>query len=1033
MLNEDPPNQMIDALARKNVIAVVGAGFTSATCPGSSAASWPSLVREGMTQIASRHEGLQGHLKRVEMFLEEAEQSGDTHDLLMAAQTVRNDFYTYEDEQSFANYLSDTFSDLRPSNPDLGKAIKNLDVPVATTNYDTLLEHALGTDSSITWDNRTDMLRVLRHDKTGVAHLHGVWTHPKSVVFSIEDYTRLTANKDAVFGETTSMASRHFLFIGMGEGVLDPNFTELMRILKDRTGHSNHYHWLLCRESELESMQAKLATTTIRPVSYGSDFDDLPAYLKLVRHSAESQASSHGRPLNFRTAGWNTIAQQIKANRLSTADEIESHDILDAIVDPTLLPLSHEQYVYEKQKRKSKSGDANDKDLEPVSAEKVLGGKRITIVVGEEHAGLTTALQWLCLKYVQPREEVTPLMVNVQEQKASERLGEILRDKLSGYGASLRRGDELPQIVVAVDNLTYREGAKFSRFITDIAASTAEKLFLGCNLGNETDLARLIQENGEDCQIVYLGKVGLSEAKKYAVIVSPDVNPALIKRVMVLIRREHLPRNPFTVLMVIALLIQELSRPERWQNQTDVLNDYMQLLLSHANRGLDARETLSNENLERVLTALAKEFVKERTGSLSEDRCTEILVGLFTELDWDESATAWLEEMTSRRILRREIHQIEFRQSSYLYLYAAKAAVQDANFMSLLLEEPLFFGPILKHCAAILRNDANLIRRTSELLLTWDQHDRVGANFDEVKRIEAPRIAESDTDLQDAEEIDEHHVDESSEAATSNEEDTQSNNPNNYDLSIDSDVKPFPLLELDKIPESYRLFMAVDLASSVLRDSDAVTDHTAKDAALLQAFHAWGVLIDHVETDEEVQRIGKRIIAEGVKQGFYSAEFGDGLLPYYQRNYASLFVLSGINASLRSSKLRKSMERLYSSNAITSKGPYATASAAFFEITSAKGEWAKNVQHLSKSLDRRLIAVEFLGSLLPLIYVFNELTANQRDTIKQTMVQQWDAAMNFSDPRSRQRFIDHNFNRWDRLRRRTVAARSLSRARALPR
>lgn len=985
-----------------------------------------------MNELAARHDDLQGHLERVEMFLKDAAQTGDTHDLLMAAQIVRRDFYTREDEQSFANYLSDTFDNLRSKNPSLGKAIKNLDVPVATTNYDTLLEEALGTDNSVTWQNRTDMLRVLRHEKNGVAHLHGVWTHAQSVVFSIEDYTRLTENKDAVFGEASSMASRHFLFIGMGEGVLDPNFTELMRILKERTGPSNHYHWILCRESELESMQAKLATTTIRPVSYGSEFDDLPAFLKLIRRNVEVHGSSHSQRLNLRTAGWNTIAQQINANRLASADEVEPEDILDALVDPTLLPLSHEQYVYEKRKRKSKDEDANDNDLEPISAEKVLEGKRITIVVGEEHAGLTTALQWLCLTYVQPREEVTPLMIDVQEQKASERLSGILRDKLNGYGAALKRSDDLPPIALAVDNLTYREGVKFGRFMTDIAESSAEKLFLGCNLGNETDLTRVLQDNGADCQIVYLGKVGLTEAKKYAIIISPDVSPALIDRVMVLIRREHLPRNPFTVLMVIALLIQELSRPERWQNQTDVLNEYMQLLLSHANRGLDARETLSNENLERVLTALAKEFVKERTGSLSEDRCTEILVNLFSALDWDESATRWLEEMTSRRILRREVHQIEFRQSSYLYLYAAKAAVQDQEFMSLLLEEPLFFGPILKHCAAILRNDATLIRRTSDLLLTWDKHERVGANFDEVQRIEAPEIAEANSDGHESEDSNaEDNGSASDEVGTSNEKPELVNNQNNYDLSIDSDVKPFPLLQLDKIPESYRLFMAVDLASSVLRDSDAVTDHTAKDEALLQAFHAWGVLIDHVETDEEIQKAGKRIIEEGVKQGFYSAEIGDGLLPYYQRNYANLFVLSGINTSLRSSKLKKSMERLYEKNAITAKGPYATASAAFFELTSGKGEWAKNVQHLCDSLGRRLIAVEFLGSLLPSIYIFDELSPVERETIKETIIQQWDTVMNFADRGSRQRFIDHNFNRWDRFRRRTEAARLMARTRAL--
>ena len=89
----------------------------------------------------------------------------------------------------YARWLAETVGLLKPHEESRGilEALATLNVPIATTNYDSLLEGACGL-SAVTWKERGRVERILHGDDKAILHLHGYWSDPTSVVPGIRSY-----------------------------------------------------------------------------------------------------------------------------------------------------------------------------------------------------------------------------------------------------------------------------------------------------------------------------------------------------------------------------------------------------------------------------------------------------------------------------------------------------------------------------------------------------------------------------------------------------------------------------------------------------------------------------------------------------------------------------------------------------------------------------------------------------------------------------------------------------------------------------
>ncbi|MFB6726021.1 SIR2 family protein [Kribbella sp. NPDC056345] len=182
-------------------------------------------------------------------------------------------------DAQWGNFIADTFSTIPLRSRDLLEAIVSLDAPLATTNYDTLIETVSG-QPPVSWRSPAVFQRALLDRSIGIAHMHGVWTDPDSVVLGSEDYGALLASAHAQALERAMFLRSSVLFIGCGAGLDDPNFSSLRRHLLEAFGGTPLTHYYLTTAAEAQNGPVQFdRRESIKPIVYGDQFEDLVGFL----------------------------------------------------------------------------------------------------------------------------------------------------------------------------------------------------------------------------------------------------------------------------------------------------------------------------------------------------------------------------------------------------------------------------------------------------------------------------------------------------------------------------------------------------------------------------------------------------------------------------------------------------------------------------------------------------------------------------------------------------------------------------------
>ena len=158
------------------------------------------------------------------------------------------------------------------------KAIGALGIPIATTNYDTILERGLGRDS-VSWQDIEQAVSVLDGSSDyDILHLHGFWKRPQTVVLGAASYQRVaddftsTAIKQAVSGSCS------FLFIGCGaDGLSDPDFAPFFQWTATAWRGAGRRHFRLCLKAEVAEEDQQIVD-----ISYGERHDCLAGFLDSI-------------------------------------------------------------------------------------------------------------------------------------------------------------------------------------------------------------------------------------------------------------------------------------------------------------------------------------------------------------------------------------------------------------------------------------------------------------------------------------------------------------------------------------------------------------------------------------------------------------------------------------------------------------------------------------------------------------------------------------------------------------------------------
>lgn len=145
-------------LANEQVVVLVGAGMSIGASGNEPVASWIGLLEDGVgrcEELALKPvpDGW-GEWTRKQLH------SGDVEELLLAAEAITGRLGGPEHGE-YRRWLRETVGSLPLRDDAVLTALRDLNVPLATTNYDGLLEQVTGWPA-VTWRDGAQVQRVLR-------------------------------------------------------------------------------------------------------------------------------------------------------------------------------------------------------------------------------------------------------------------------------------------------------------------------------------------------------------------------------------------------------------------------------------------------------------------------------------------------------------------------------------------------------------------------------------------------------------------------------------------------------------------------------------------------------------------------------------------------------------------------------------------------------------------------------------------------------------------------------------------------------
>lgn len=827
-------------VAAGRVIVVAGTGVSVAASGRAATADWAGLMASGIdASLAANTELPAGWESTARAMLTMAIEGHLASATGLASLVV--EALGGKSSAQFASWLRSSVGELSVQDDRLVRALDALAVPIVTTNYDGLIEQITGR-APATWQETNHVQRALRDESNDVVHLHGFWRSPESVIFSSADYGVIGAKESIQALERAVAATRTLVFVGVGAGLQDPNFGTLVSWLRETFRGSEQAHYRLCLDSEVEVLRVLHAGDHVFPIGVGPSHGDLPRFLEGL---GTANKNSFGlTAVTSPVKALESLCGRVRSETVLAEHlrNVETATLNDILVPPILLPLSPEQFAAQQSQERGRRPKRCDANADVTQRKNLL-------LVAEENAGLTSALEWLIAECHSQDQLSAPVHVDFKQLKVGHRpLERQIRRELVLAGAIGDLEAPLPPCALAIDNLSSRPTRIFERVLAELASGPFPYVVLGCKQGAEAEVHEALNGVGLPFTLRYLGRYRQSDARRLAELVEPARAEALAEKAMEIVQREHLPRTPITISLLLTVLLHGEARLGT-ANETALLDAYVQLLLGRGDPHDDARVQLDAHEKADILETLAERYVAANAGSLPEADVIAALQEYFDEVTWDEDPVDTLNNFRDLRILSVRGGQVRFTQSTFLHLFAARRAMQDDLLKQVIFGEPLYYAPIIRHYAALTRNDPETLLKVEPLLEAALQVATEGHSFRDLK-------IPGDASVEELLEV----LDESADAKPEEPGKAIQRLPQDevrerYEemierISDDDDLEPFPLQSVDDTSDATKTWMITSLVSSVLRDSELVRDQALKLRMLRKTLQVWGTFVKVLDESE---------------------------------------------------------------------------------------------------------------------------------------------------------------------------------------
>jgi hypothetical protein len=400
-------------------------------------------------------------------------------------------------------------------------------------------------------------------------------------------------------------------------------------------------------------------------------------------------------------------------------------------------------------------------------------------------------------------------------------------------------------MLIAVDDAAPQDPRALGRILKLLSDHPEANLVIGVHGEYHASIADTLRERGVPHERVFLGPFGRKELRELVTrIVGPGATD-LVHRALRAIHRQRLPRNPLNIAALASVLTRE---PELTSvNESGLLQSYVNVLLENPTAADPEGLAMDYRRREHLLEKFADRLVRLNVTRIPRGDIERFVLDYFGEVGWRAGSAGHLvDSLVRRRVLTEDELGVGFRYPALLNIFAAKSVLEDGDFSSYVLSDPIRYRDILRHAAGLRRNARDLLvtaeRVAREALqygargvtveqfdLMQDRHgwSRVGDLDDVRAMLRPPPRPPTEEEL---DEIYEEVADNPSEAA---------------DPHIFEDAG-------ESLNSVARVEAAVSLLASVLQNSELVPDVALKAEALKKIILGWSIstVVTAVAEDE---------------------------------------------------------------------------------------------------------------------------------------------------------------------------------------
>jgi len=513
-------------------------------------------------------------------------------------------------------------------------------------------------------------------------------------------------------------------------------------------------------------------------------------------------------------------------------DDTSAHTVSDFVVAPRLWPVPHTEVFDRTVDRKDRPAEAD-----PFAA---LDEERILLVSGAQMSGVSTALLWLLEQHFLRRGTHFPIYVQADTRFSLGRIQGAINT------ARERVGNEQLPIIVAIDDVDPDERKALARLIRVVEENPDAIFIFGCHQNVHELVARTLSESRlrASSTTLYLGHFGRRETRALvARMVGPE-GKELVQRVMELIQRQRLPRNPLNLAALISVLVREPNLAA--VNESGLLQSYVNVLLDNP-LGVDPEKlNMDQRRREHLLQRIARHIVETDASRIERLEIEKVVAGYFDSIAYlSGSPGQHIDSLIRRRVLVEDGFGVGFRYPALLYLFAAKEAIEDAEFRKQILEDMSRYARVIKHMAGVSRRDASILRSALDEALLAKRELADGITVDQFDLITDEHGWSKIRDLEHAREI----VERRPEPPTEDEIDEI------YDENIDEpgeEIDQAPFENRSGEPAIRQLANSFGLAAAVLQNSELVEDIDLRTEALRDVIEGWSVMTVLMALEEDM-------------------------------------------------------------------------------------------------------------------------------------------------------------------------------------